>query len=206
MRACFLNFYALILIVAVAASPSFAEEAMSTAPDQAAMEQAMKLSMPGDAHKVLDTLAGSWTYTMTHKMAADAPEQTSEGTSQNEWILGGRFIRQNVASTFDMGGQTVNYEGIGTIGFDNVKGHYISSWIDNMGTGMMTATAEYDPETKTLKEKGTYTCPMKGHEISFTSEMKVIDEDHFTYTMYEAGEDGETFKMMDITYTRQKEE
>lgn len=202
MKAYVLKFLGILFLFI--AQPALAEDAMTGMPDEVAMQKAMELGMPGVAHKVLEPLVGQWTYTMTHKMAADAPEQMSEGTSNIEWILGGRFLQQKVSSTLDMGGQTINYEGIGTIGHDNVKGRYMTSWMDNMSTGIMTAVAEYDEAAATLKEKGSYSCPMKGRDVNFTSELKIIDNDHFSYTMYETDEGGTTYKMMDIQYTRQQ--
>jgi acyl-coenzyme A thioesterase PaaI-like protein len=203
MKQYFLIIFAFVLLFSV--QPALAEEAASAhgMPDEAAMQKVMELGMPGEAHKVLDRLTGEWTYTMTHKMSADAPKIASEGISKNEWILGGRFIQQNVSSTFDMNGQTINYEGVGTAGHDNVKGHFITTWMDNMGTGMMAASAEYDEATATLKEKGTYSCSMRGGEVTFTAELKFVDDDHFTYAMYETDENGKTFQMMDMKYTRQ---
>lgn len=211
------RYYFLVLFVlfsATAALPAAAEDAkapmteaaegMAEGMDAEAMQKAMAMGMPGEGHKVLEPLVGQWTYTMTHKMSADAPEETSEGESENTWILGGRFVQQHVTSVMDMGGQSLNYEGIGTIGFDNVKEQYVSTWKDNMGTGIMSSTAQYDAETGTLKEEGTYTCAMKGREVAFTSELKFVDADHFTYTMYDTDKDGHSYKMMDITYTRKK--
>ena len=213
MKIHILNAFA-VLLVCSTVQPVWAGDTKTKAPaeviteahqeDVEAMQKAMEMGMPGEAHKVLEQLAGDWTYTMTHKMAADAPEQASEGTSKNEWILGGRFLRQSIASTLDMGGEPMNYEGIGIIGYDNLKGHYVSTWKDNMSTGIMTSSAQYDAETSTMKEEGTYTCPMKGREVAFTSELKFVDADHFTYAMYETDENGTTYKMMDIQYTRKK--
>lgn len=193
-----------ILVAMLVTYPALAEEMTnSPMPDEAAMQKAMELSMPGEGHKVLEQLAGDWTYTMTHKMAAAAPEMASEGTSKNEWILDGRFLRQEVNSQIDMGGQMMSYHGIGTIGYDNMKKEYMSTWMDNMSTGMMVSTAQYDPASKTLKESGTFSCPMKGTQVSFTSELKFIDGNHFTYTMYQE-ENGQKYKSMDISYTRKQ--
>ena len=143
------------------------------------MEEMMKLGMPGEGHTVLNDLIGTWDYTVTYKMAPNAPEQTSTGKTTNEWILDGRFVKQNVAGTMDMGGQSMPFNGMGLIGYDNLSGQYQSVWIDNVSTAMMTSSkSSYDPATKTITEEGTYSCVMKGKDTPYKSELKIIDADH----------------------------
>ncbi len=169
--------------------------------DDAAMKQMMERSMPGDQHKVLDGLAGSWDYTVSFKMAPDAPEQTSTGTSENKWVLDGRFIQQTVSGTMDMGQGPQKFEGVGYVGHDNVKGKYVSTWMDNMVTGIMVADGTYNPTTKTIKESGQFFCPMKNAEVQFESELTFVDATHVTYAMYDTSAP-EKFKAMEIKYTK----
>lgn len=189
-------------------SPALAEEVAPSTPmpDEAKMEEMMKLGMPGENHAVLNDLIGTWDYTVTYKMAKDAPEQTSTGKTTNEWVLDGRFVKQNVSGTMDMGGQSMPFNGMGLIGHDNMTGEYQSVWIDNISTAMMISSeSSYDAETKTITESGTYSCVMKGKDTPFKSEMKIIDADNHTYTMYTPDEKGEMFKGMEITYSRAQE-
>ncbi len=198
------------LIISILATSALASAAMaaetaapaSGMPDQAAMQRMAALTTPGENHKVLGQLVGSWDYTISFKMAKDAPEQTSTGSSENMWILDGRFLQQKVSGVMDMGGQKQNFNGIATIGYDNGKREYQSTWMDNMNTGLMTATGQYDATTKTLKEGGEYFCPIKNSVIKTQSELQFVDENHFTYTTYDVS--GETYKSMEIRYTRKK--
>lgn len=169
-------------------------------PDEAAMKKMMELTTPGENHKVLNQLVGNWTYTISFKMAKDAPEQTSTGNSENAWILDGRFLQQKVSGVMDMGGQKQSFNGIATIGYDNGKREYQSTWMDNMNTGLMTATGQYDATTKTLKEGGEFFCPIKNSIVKTQSELQFVDADHFTYTTYDVS--GEKYKSMEIKYTR----
>ena len=51
-------------------------------------------------------------------------------------ILGGRYLEQRYEGT--MMGQP--FSGIGVTGFDNYKKKFVSTWVDSMGTAIMTMT------------------------------------------------------------------
>ena len=44
----------------------------------------------------------------------------------------------------------MQFKGMGVEGYDNVKKKFVSSWIDNMGTGIQFSEGTYDPATKTF--------------------------------------------------------
>ena len=182
------------------------QQVQQGAPDEIAMEQAMEQAMqaatPGEKHQVLENLVGEWNYTISYRVSPEAPLETSNGTSQNQWILDGRFVQQDVAGQMAMGEETKLFKGMGLIGHDNLKNEYTSVWVDNMGTGTMTGEGSYDQATKVLEEEGTYTCPLKGGEVEYKSELKFVDNDHYTYTVYNTLPNGQQFKGMEIKYTR----
>ncbi len=165
----------------------------------AMMEKLKEFSTPNENHKVLGTLVGNWNNTVKSWMSPGANPEETKGTSEIDWIMGGRFIEQAVKGTFM--GQP--FEGIGIMGYDNEKKQYQSVWIDNMGTGITTGSGNYDPNTKTLTDQGTFSCPAEGQK-SYRGVTKIIDQDNFTYEMFMAGPDGKEFRAMEIVYTRKK--
>lgn len=168
----------------------------------AKMAEMMKLSSPGENHKVLDMFSGNWNYSVRFWMAPDLKPEESKGTSASQWILGGRFVQQNVKGTAM--GQP--FEGIGMIGYDNMKKEYQTLWIDNMTTGFMTGTSLYDAASKTFAETGSFSCPMTGEaKKPFRGVMKISDPNNYTYVMYQNAPDGKEFKAMEIVYTRAPE-
>ncbi len=166
--------------------------------DDEMMAKMKEYGTPNENHKVLEYFIGSWMHTVKWWMSPDAPPEVSSGSTEVKSILGGRFIEQTAIGT-SMGQP---FEGRGIIGYDNVKKEYNSIWIDSMATGMMTATATYDAATKTMTEKGTASCPING-EIFFRNEIKIVDDNTYTYEMYTNDKSGKGFKMMEITYKRQ---
>jgi hypothetical protein len=116
---------------------------------QAMMELYQKLATPGEPHKLLASLAGSWTTQTKEWMEPGKPPTEASGTADMKMVLDGRFLQQDFNST--MMGQP--YTGIGTTAYDNLRKKYVSTWIDSMGTGIfvMEGTASADGKTITLK-------------------------------------------------------
>lgn len=163
------------------------------------MKKMEALTAPGEAHKVLEPLAGKWTYTSKFWMTPGAPAEESTGTSQDDLIYGGRFLMQVVKGT--MMGKP--FEGLGFTGYDNIKKEYVSVWLDGMATGLMTSSGQYDAATKEITEAGAHSCPLTGEtDRKIRSVSTLVDNDHKTYAAYAVGPDGKEMKMMEISYTR----
>lgn len=164
-----------------------------------AMQEAMKKSMPGERHKALEPFVGQFTTTNRMWMKPGEKAHESMGSSDHSWVFGGRFLKMDVRG--DMDGQP--FEGVGYIGYDNVRGEYTSVWLDNMNTGISRSSGQFDTPTQTLKESGTVSCPMTGEkDMPIRGEWKVIDSNTLMYTMYNPDPNGKEMKGMEITYKR----
>lgn len=177
---------------------AFAEDKASPTM-QAKWEEMKKYTEPNEHHKALEPLVGRWKTTVKIWMTEGAEPEISEGTSDNQWIMGGRFLQQNFR------GEAMGkpFEGMGIIGYDTIAGEYTSLWLDNMSTGIMRGTAQFDSSSKTFTEKGTMSCPMtmeKDREMR--AEWKIIDNNRSTYETFLKDKDGKEFKSMEITYDR----
>lgn len=166
---------------------------------QAMMAKWQEFATPGENHKVLDGVVGHWDYVVKWWMAPEGEPEISKGTNENKWLMGGRYMQFLTQGTY----MDQPFEGMGLMGFDNGKKKYESTWIDNMGTGIMTAQSTYDPQKKLFTEHGRFTDPMQG-ELSFRGEIALIDNDHYVYKMHTPGKNGQEFLMMEVSYTRKK--
>ena len=164
---------------------------------QAMMETWQKYASPNDNHNVLNPLVGTWSHVVKWWMTPDSQPETSKGTTETKWMMGGRFLRHAVKGTAM--GQP--FEGMGLTGFDNGRQIYQTLWMDNMGTGMMLGEGTYDPGKKTLTDKGRFTDPMIGQR-SYRGVITFVDDVHYRYEMYVADKHGKEFRMMEIVYTR----
>lgn len=176
-------------------------------PQMSAEQQAMmaaweKAGQPGAQHQRLaDQFAGTWDTKMTMWMDPSAPPMTETGKSTNTAELGGRQLR--MAFSGQMMGQP--FEGMGYMGYDNIRGKYTSSWMDNMSTGTMMTDGEYDLATQTYTFRGEMADPMQGGKamIPFRETVRIVDADHHVMEMYET-RDGKEARSFMIEYTRSK--
>ena len=59
------------------------------------MDVWMKYATPGESHKLLEPMAGRWNAKTTMWETPGSPPQESTGTSENTWVLGGRYLEQS---------------------------------------------------------------------------------------------------------------
>ena len=169
--------------------------------DSATMMKNMQdYSTPGDPHKMLAKANGTWNTEMTIWMAPGAPPMTSKMTAVNTMTMGGRY--QETAATGKMMGTT--FLGHSVTGYDNAKKVIVSSWIDNMGTGIMKLEGPWDEATKTITLTGKAVDASTMKEAKYKQTFKIVDDNTQTMEMYVPGPDGKEYKMMEIKYTRKK--
>ena len=168
--------------------------------DDPMMAKWMEYATPGEAHKVLEPSVGKWTLKVKQYMQPGAPAVESDATSEVEWIMENRFVQEKVNGTF-MGKP---FKGMGVCGYDNLKKKYVSTWIDNMGTGIMASEGTWDAASKTLSTVGECPDPMTGKFLKGHSTQKWTDKDHWTMQAYHPGPDGKDALMMEISATRAK--
>ena len=112
-------------------------------------------------------------------------------------ILGGRYVEHTWKGNM-MG---MPFEGRGTDAYDNVGKMYVSSWVDNMGTGIMQTTGTCDADAKVCKYSGDMFDPMMGKKTA-RSVITWMDDNTFKNEMYAPGPDGKEAKMMEIVAKR----
>src|SRR5438445_12341380 len=142
-----------------ASSPSAAQPAAAAGQPnpQEMMKQMMEMSKLNENHKLLSSMDGNWAYTIKFWMNPDpnAPPQQSKGTATRKTVMGGRYVVMDVTGKMQMPDETgkmkdMQFKGMGTEGYDNLKQKFVGSWIDNMGTGIQFSEGTYDPATKTF--------------------------------------------------------
>ena len=169
------------------------------------MAQMMELMKPGENHKLLARGVGTWSYAVKMWMSPDAAPSESSGTAVVREIMGGRFFLGDHSGKFDMPGpdgkpMSMDFKGMSIEGYDNAKKMFVASWIDNMGTGIMSLEGTYDSMNKTFTYRGEYE-PMPGMRTKVREVIKITDNDHHTFEFYE-DRGGTEVKTMEMTYTR----
>ena len=165
----------------------------------------MELAKPGENHKHLQAKAGTWAYSVKWWMSPEAPPSESSGTAVLRSVMDGRYLIGEHSGKMQMPGpdgkmMDAEFKGMSMEGYDNVKKKYVSSWIDNMGTGILNSEGTYDPATKTLTYYAEYEA-MPGMKTKMRELIKDIDQDHHKIEFLE-DRGGKEVKTMEIVYTR----
>ncbi|HEY0591259.1 MAG TPA: DUF1579 domain-containing protein [Thermoanaerobaculia bacterium] len=200
MKAILRSFSVLLLILAASAWAGDEKSAKQQADEKAAMEAWMKAATPGDAHKKLAELEGTFEATVRMWDKPGAEPNVSKGTSENRLILGGRWLEQRFKSTF----MDQPFEGVGYTGYDNIKKQYVGTWMDTMSTGVMLSTGQPGKVANSYVFTGTMDDPMSGKSMPVEEKFVVHGPDRHVMEMYAPGPDGKMYKNMEIEYLRKK--
>jgi hypothetical protein len=196
MRITHVTLIGLCLVLSV--SVAMAKEKKPAKMDmQAMMETYKKLATPGEPHKQLASLEGSWNTKTKEWMDPNKPPTESTGTCEEKTLLDGRFLQQEC--TGDMMGQP--FTGIGVTGYDNYTKKYTSTWMSSMGTGIFVMEGTGSADGKTITLHGSHKDPTWG-VMKHRAVWKLVDANTQTFEMYHKGKDGKQMKMMEITYNR----
>lgn len=168
------------------------------AQDSASMMKAwMTYMTPGEIHKMLAGSDGEWKGDITMWMAPNAPAIKSTGSAVNKMIMGGRYQQSMHTGSFN----GMPFEGMSLVGYDNAKKVFMSSWVDNMGTGIMQMEGTWDAKTNTINFTGNTIDPATGKDMKVRETYKIIDNNTHLMEMY-AMQGGKEFKTMEIKFTK----
>ena len=193
----------LVLILAIAVAFASGQEKKGAPPGtEEMMKKMMELGAPGEHHKKLDALVGSWETTMSMWMEGPGkPPARSKGSAEFRWVLGGRYLVQEVKGM--MMGMPMN--GIGYNGYDNLRKKYTMFWIDDMGTVMSTGDGNYDASGKVLTLYGKMDDPTTDeYDKNVKYVTRWVGDNTFVFEMYDLAIGGADTKVMEINYERTK--
>jgi hypothetical protein len=147
--------FTLVLAAAVAGGSDESPSAQAPAPavppsavdDELARSAAA--SAPGAEHRWLDPLVGSWNVDIRWVGAGRAESRTS-GTSENRWILGGRFLLCEATA----GEGPARVEATTVYGYDSRQKRFFSLALHNLATSYEERSGSYDPVTHSFLLSG----------------------------------------------------
>ena len=162
------------------------------------MEMMEKMGTPGPQHADLMKLAGKWKVVTKSWMGPGDPMVT-EGTAAYKPVLGGRFLMEEVHGVF----MDKPFEGMGLTGYDNQHKEYVGTWMDNMGTMIMTSHGSMDASGKVLTMTSEFDDPATGQKSPVRMVTTFMDPNTKKFEMFE-NHGGQEVRSMEITYTRAK--
>ena len=155
---------------------------------------------PGKEHALLAKFVGTWECTTHFRLAPDQPAVTTTGIETHRLGCGGFWLISDYKGEF-LGQQ---FEGHGTLGYDQKKGKYVGAWIDSMTSSLSLSEGTYDEKTRTFTFENTTTDPQTGEKLVYKSKQVIKDDDHHVMSMYIPGTDGKAFESLRIEYSRKK--
>lgn len=163
------------------------------------MDAWMAAGMPGESHKKLEPMVGSWNVTQKFWMEPGKEPVETQATSEHTWALGGRFVEQRFTGT--MPGMDTSFEGRGFTGFDNVTGKFVGTWMDSLSTAMLSFEGTVSPCGKVLTFRGEQAAP--GDKlVKYRYEVRIESADRHTFTMWQSMGDAPEVKVMEAVYSK----
>jgi hypothetical protein len=92
----------------------------------------IKYATPGEQHKQLARLLGTWD--VEFRMSPDAPPV--KGTAETTWWIEGRFIQTRIKVPEAWMG--MNFESVDVLGWDNYKHKWVGTATNSMSTALMS--------------------------------------------------------------------
>lgn len=168
----------------------------------AAMQKAwMDFATPGTEHAWMAKQSGTWVCDSVKQwMDPSQPPTIAKATEKLSMGLNGLYQMTDFSST--MMGQPM--QGHSIMGFDKMKNKFVLSWVDNLGSGIVRMEGTYNDGAKMLTMSGKQSDPGSKTETDMRQELKFIDDNSFTMSMYGTGHDGKEAKFMEGTFKRKK--
>lgn len=182
-----------------AASAEIKKEAMPELDSATKAKNWQMYMTPSDPHKMMAKWNGNWNADATF-YEPGKPEMKSKSAAVNKMIFNGLY--QETSFSGDMMGMP--FTGKSTTAYDNHKKVFKSTWIDNMGSGIMVLEGPWDEANKMMALKGKSVDPSSGYEMDVRETFKIIDDNNQEMEMFLMMPDGKEFKTMNIKFTRKK--
>jgi len=201
---------ALLLLLAAAVSlPAGADEprpagAQTSPPPAAAatgvedeIVRYMAVSRPGAEHRWLDPLVGSWKIDLRWQMAGQAETRVT-GTSENRWILDGRFLL--CESTAGDGVSRIDATTI--YGFDNRQKKHFALGMHNLATYVVQSSGSYDPATHSFLLSGKERDEVTGGVLAYRELLMIEGPDRHVLRVYYDVPGRSPVRILEAVFTR----
>jgi hypothetical protein len=184
--------------------PAYGQDQGAAARDAEAEAEALAAFLvaanPGEEHERLASLEGAWAVTGMFWSEPGAEPITAAHSSKMRMALGRRYLIEDLEG--DLWGE--EFRGVGITAFDNVEEEYVTIWIDNLSTGILMLRGRYDQGRDAVVMTGEYTDPVTGQKRFLKSVERVTEDGTRVYEHWEVSDDGGEFKVMELTYLRNR--
>jgi hypothetical protein len=195
------------LLIATAGATVATRSTATAQDDGAAVPPFVQAGMPGPAHTVLETLAGTWRVEKSTFIAGGTAGQPLRGAleAHRTIIAGGRFLQD--VTEGEMGGQP--YYRMGLLGYSNEDRRYEWVTADGLNANMMIYLGETGAPPAgvgtPIEVTGTFTdqgLVAPGQAVGQRTVFRIEDADHHVVELYFTPPGGEEILADRGVYTR----
>lgn len=173
--------------------------------DKATMDKLAQLQEAPEQNRILAPLIGEWHYDLNYWATEDSEPQLSSGVIVNEMLFNNRFLLSKASAILNIGGENIGHQSWSILGYDPAKELFTSTLIDTLHKGMISGTAQYNAERKTLEEEGSFIHPLTGKEMAYRAELEFTSDDTHKRTIFIADDKGKEFKkIFELNFRKQK--
>lgn len=151
---------------------------------------------PGAEQAWLAEQAGTYVTKAEFRTSPNAPWMESEGVVVRTMDMGGRFLVEDFTGTM-MG---MPFRGQGTTGWDNGRSLFVTTWYDNMSTGIAQGVGHWNADRTRINWEITQTDPMKKMPITSKAEWWWKADGTQVFDSWMPTPTGEQFHAMRIQY------
>lgn len=170
----------------------------AAAPSPAAVMQKMvEAGRPGPEHAKLQPLIGNWTFTLSMWTDPSQPPATVTGTVERKWVMGGRFVQENVRG--QSGGES--FEGLGMWGYDSQQKKFSITRTCGFCGKTSQDLAALDASGKKFTYATEEACPLSGELVKGRDEVVFESPDRIVCNVYKTL-NGQEAKVMEIVTVR----
>jgi len=191
-----------LALAAIGMLPASGTSQEKLSPEEKARRAAAyaETTKPGPEHKQLEALVGTWDKEVRVWPSPGANPMTFKGTSKNQMVLGGRFLRSEGVS----GEGSVMIETLNIIGFDRRYKQFTSVGYDTLGTYYVAAAGPYSDQEKAVVMSGEEHDPVLGVTRKYDMIIRFISADKYSQEVVfkDPAHTKADFKAAEIIYTR----
>ena len=166
---------------------------------QEIMEIYKKLGTPGEPHKLLTKLEGSWSTRSKSWSDPGSPPRESTGSCERKLVLNGHYL-QEVYSGDMMG---MPFTGISLMGYNNHTKKYELTWADSLSTGIFKFEGTASRDGKTITQECQFDDPVRGPAV-WRTVTRIKDDNTTEFDMFLTPRGKKEEKMMEMTYSRRE--
>jgi Protein of unknown function (DUF1579) len=168
---------------------------------EAAAKEFDRITTPGPMQQVLAAYAGKWKEIHTFRQDDQSGADTAMLEVDNELIVGGRYLQ--ISEKGMMAGKP--FEGIGMLGYDNLKDRFVGTWQDNVMTGILYFEGGYDNTRKEITLQGSY-IDLEKHRVEVRQTIRLVDGTHYENDWYGTRPNQKEFMFTTKTMSKEPQE